>query len=84
MLTRDQMGYATRPGGSIYQYLYFDSLITAQPYVEFAWHPLRTLTITAGVKYSSVTRHLDGPLVRTVKGPADDHAPTTRRCPRST
>ncbi len=81
VLTRDQMSYATKPAGSIYQYLYFDSLITAQPYVEFAWHPLKTLTITAGVKYSSVTRHLDGPLVRTVKGPADDHATYNKALP---
>ena len=81
VLTRDQMAYATKPGGSIYQYLYFDRLTTAQPYVEFAWHPLPRLTITAGVKYSSVTRYLDGPLVRTVKGPADDHATYNKALP---
>ena len=81
VLTRDQMAYATKPGGSIYQYLYFDRLTTAQPYIEFAWHPLRTLTITAGVKYSSVTRTLDGPLVRTIKGPADDHATYNKALP---
>lgn len=81
VLTRDQMAYTTKPTGSIYQYLYFDRLTTVQPYIEFAWHPLKTLTITAGVKYSSVTRHLDGPLVRTIKGPADDHATYNKALP---
>ncbi len=81
LLTRDQVGYTTKPNGSIYQYLYFDRLTTVQPYIEFAWHPVKTLTITAGVKYSSVTRSLDGPLVRTVKGPADDHATYNKALP---
>ena len=81
VLTRDQQGYTTKPGGSTYQYQYFDRLTTAQPYVEFAWHPLPRLTITAGVKYSSVTRYLNGPLVRTIKGPADDHATYNKALP---
>ncbi len=81
VLTRDQEAYTTKSGGSIYQYLYFDRLTTAQPYVEFAWRPLPRLTITAGVKYSSVTRYLDGPLVRTIKGPADDHATYNKALP---
>ena len=81
LLTRDQTAYTTKPTSSIYQYLYFDRLTTVQPYAEFVWHPLKTLTITAGVKYSYVNRHLDGPLVRTVKGPADDHATYTQPLP---
>lgn len=81
VLTRNQLPYTTSRTGSAYQYLYFDRLTTVQPYIEFAWHPLAQLTITSGVKYSSVTRSLHGPLVRTVKGPADDHATYNKALP---
>ncbi len=81
VLTRDQLQYTTARTASPFQYLYFDRLTTAQPYAEFAWHPLPRLTVTAGVKYSSVTRFLDGPLVRTVKGPATDHATYNKPLP---
>ena len=81
VLTRAQQPYVTKLGASAYQYLYFDRLTTVQPYIEYAWRPLKSLTITAGVKYSSVTRHLDGPLVRTIKGPADDHATYNKALP---
>ena len=42
-----------------YNQFYHDRLITAQPFVEFAWVPLPGLTITPGVKYTSITRELD-------------------------
>ena len=81
VLTRGAVPYTTKPNASAFQYRYFDRLTTAQPYVEFAWTPLPGLTITGGVKYSSVTRHLTGPLVRTIKGPADDHATYNKALP---
>ena len=39
---------------------FFAANITVQPYVEYAWKPVSNLTITGGVKYSSVTRSLNG------------------------
>ena len=81
VFTRNAVTYTTKPNASAFQYHYFDRLTTAQPYTEFAATLLPNLTITAGVKYSSVTRHLSGPLVRTVKGPADDHATYNKALP---
>lgn len=81
VLTRASVSYTTTPGGSAYQYRYFDRLTTAQPYVEFAWRPVPGLTITTGVKYSSVTRELSGPLVRTIKTAADDRATYNKALP---
>ena len=56
---RDDAGYATKATGSVFNQQYHDRLVTAQPYIEFAWKPLPGLTITPGVKYTSVTRELD-------------------------
>ncbi len=57
--TRDEEPYATSAAGSPFNQRYHDRLVTAQPYIEFAWTPLPGLTITPGVKYTSVTRELD-------------------------
>ena len=57
--TAGDAGYATKATGSTFNQQYHDRLVTAQPYIEFAWHPLPGLTITPGVKYTSVTRELD-------------------------
>jgi iron complex outermembrane receptor protein len=57
--TDGDTGYASKATGSTFNQQYHDRLVTAQPYVEFAWTPLPGLTITPGVKYSSVTRELD-------------------------
>ncbi len=57
--TRDNAPYSTSAAGSAYNQFYHDRLVTAQPYVEFAWTPLPGLVVTPGVKYSSVTRELD-------------------------
>ena len=81
VLTRDAETYTTKPDASAFQYDYFDRLTTVQPYIEFAAQPLPNLTVTAGVKYSSVTRYVTGPLVRTIKGPADDHATYNKALP---
>ena len=55
----DNAGYATKATGSTFNQKYHDRLVTAQPFIEFAWTPLPGLTITPGVKYTSVTRELD-------------------------
>jgi iron complex outermembrane receptor protein len=56
--TRDVV-YTTSATASQFNQQYHDRLVTAQPYIEFAWKPLPGLTITPGVKYTSVTRELD-------------------------
>jgi iron complex outermembrane receptor protein len=38
--TDDDTGYATKATGSTFNQQYHDRLVTAQPYVEFAWTPL--------------------------------------------
>ncbi len=81
VLTRGATQYTTSPTASPFQYDYFDRLTTVQPYVEFAWKPTPRLTITIGVKYSSVTRGLKGPLVRTIKGPARENATYNKALP---
>jgi iron complex outermembrane receptor protein len=58
-LTEGDVGYATKPTGSTFNQQYHNRLVTAQPFIEFAWTPLPGLTITPGVKYTSVTRELD-------------------------
>ena len=55
----DDAFYATKATGPSLNQLYHDRLVTAQPYIEFAWTPLPGLTVTPGVKYTSVTRELD-------------------------
>jgi iron complex outermembrane receptor protein len=42
-----------------YNSLYDTTLLTVQPYLEFAWKPLPGLTITPGLKFISVTREVD-------------------------
>lgn len=57
--TRGFMAYTTAPG-SPFLNDYRSNLNTLQPYAEFAWTPLPDLTVTAGLKYSLVTRTLKG------------------------
>jgi iron complex outermembrane receptor protein len=57
--TDDDRGYATKATGSTFTQQYHERLVTAQPFIEFAWTPLPGLTVTPGVKYTSVTRELD-------------------------
>ncbi len=72
--------YTLQPASSAFTQNYFSSLITVQPYAEFAYKPVRNLTLTAGVKYSSVTRTLQGPI--TLGGfPANDHATFNKALP---
>ena len=78
--TRGAMPYSSGPGVSPVTAKYFASLTTAQPYAEFAWKPAANVTITGGVKYSSVTRYLDGPVTLT-GSPADDHASYNKPLP---
>ena len=59
--TRQAQAYTLQPGASPYLALYHSTLTTVQPYAEFAWHPLPAVTLDGGVKYSAVTRTLNGP-----------------------
>jgi len=77
--TRGAVPYAL-PGDAPVTAQYFASLTTAQPYAELVMKPFDTLTFTAGLKYSSVTRYLDGPITLT-GGPADDHASYNKPLP---
>jgi len=78
--TRGVTPYSSGPGVSAYLAKYYASLTTAQPYAEFAWKPASNVTITAGIKYSSVTRYLNGPITLT-GAPADDHATYNKPLP---
>jgi iron complex outermembrane recepter protein len=71
VLTQNDAAYTKTAGGSPYSYQYTDTMTTAQPYVEFAWKPLPGLTITPGVKFTSVTRDLNAAINETTKLPAD-------------
>ena len=57
--TRGYVPYTAAPG-SIYLNRYRSNLDTLQPYTEFAWKPLPSVTVTAGLKYSLVRRTLKG------------------------
>ncbi len=57
--TRGFFPYTTAPG-SIFANRFSSPLDTIQPYAEFAWKALSNVTITAGLKYSLVTRSLTG------------------------
>ena len=78
--TRNAMPYFESPATTPYTAKYYSSLTTAQPYAEFDWKPSSTVTITAGIKYSSVTRYLNGPITLTGL-PADDHATYNKPLP---
>ncbi len=60
--SRDAVAYTTTPGGNPYISLYQSTLTVVQPYAEFAWKPLSNVTLDGGVKYSAVTRTLNGPV----------------------
>ena len=78
--SRNAMPYFASPATTPYTGLYYASLTTVQPYAEYVWKPSRTVTLTGGIKYSSVTRYLDGPI--TLDGePADDHASYNKPLP---
>ena len=68
-LTRDGVPYTTAANADPYTSRYFSDLITIQPYAEFAYKPIKALTLTAGLKYSSVTRNINGPVFN--GGPTD-------------
>jgi iron complex outermembrane receptor protein len=51
--------YTTKLNANPYNQMYNDTLTTVQPYVEFAWKPIPNLTITPGLKFTSVTRDLN-------------------------
>ncbi|GAC1482578.1 MAG: hypothetical protein NVS2B11_08080 [Acetobacteraceae bacterium] len=57
--TRGFVPYTTAPG-SIFVNRYRSNLDTLQPYAEFAWKVTPAVTVTAGLKYSLVTRTVKG------------------------
>lgn len=57
--TQGYQVYTTKPNANPFSQNYHDNLTTIQPYIEFAWTPIPDLTITPGVKFTSVTRSLD-------------------------
>jgi iron complex outermembrane receptor protein len=69
-LTQGDVAYTKTAGGSPFSYNYNDTMTTVQPYVEFAWKPLPGLTITPGLKFTSVTRDLNALVNSTTKQPA--------------
>jgi len=79
-LTRHGLPYSSDPTVSAYVNHYQSTLATVQPYAEFAWTPLPTLTVTAGMKYSSATRSLNGPAGLTGQ-PQNDHASYNKALP---
>ncbi len=78
--TRALQQYSLTPGPARFTAKYFASLTTAQPYAEYVWKPSGNVTITGGIKYSSVTRYLNGPVTLT-GAPADDHATFNKPLP---
>ncbi len=78
--TRNAQSYTTAPGATPFTSQYFASLVTIQPYGEFAYRVTSNLILTAGVKYSAVTRALNGPVTFT-GAPADDHASYNKALP---
>ena len=75
-----RQAYSAMPGFPQFTAKYFASLTTAQPYAEYVWRPASNVTITGGIKYSSVTRYLNGPVTLT-GAPADDHATYNKPLP---
>jgi len=43
----------------------FKNTETWEPYAEYAWRPLPSLTITPGVKYMSIKRQINAPINQT-------------------
>ena len=58
--TRQGVPYTTAPGQNYLTSQYFSDLVTIQPYAQFTYKPVSTLSLTAGIKYSSVTRNIEG------------------------
>ena len=72
--TDDYTVYTTKPTSPQLNQKYHDRLVTAEPYIEFAWKPLPGLVITPGVRYTSVTRELDSGILSSV--PAGEYNKT--------
>lgn len=57
--TRGGTVYTTSATAAQFNQFYRTRLTTIMPYIEYAWKPLPQLTITPGVRFSSVKRDLD-------------------------
>ena len=63
--------YIPRGNANPYNSLYNTTLLTLQPYIEFAWKPSPALTITPGVKYTDVTRAVNATYFSKLGEPLD-------------
>jgi iron complex outermembrane receptor protein len=59
LLSQGDVPYTTSASANPYNQRYEDALTTWQPYLEFAWQPIPDLTITPGIKFTSVARYLN-------------------------
>jgi iron complex outermembrane receptor protein len=64
--------YTLTPDSSPFFLNFKAPLTTIQPFAEFAWKALPTLTITAGLKYSEILRSIKGP-EGLIGAPTDAH-----------
>ncbi|MEV8521193.1 TonB-dependent receptor [Dyella marensis] len=62
--------------GPVYNYQLKDRTDTAQPYVQYDWSITDQLTLSPGLRYSSVTRSLDAALNK-ISPPVPSHAEAT-------
>jgi len=72
-LTAGNIPYATTATGSVYTYLYEDTLTTLQPYAQADIDLAPPLTLILGSKFTSITRSLDAIVNKSTLKPADDH-----------
>ncbi len=70
VLNQNNALYTKSATASPYDYNYKTDLTTLQPYLEFAFKPLKDLTITPGLKYTSTTRGLNAVMNATTRQPA--------------
>lgn len=66
------IGYAAGiPAGASYKLFLTSSLKTAEPYIEYEWHPLDRLSITPGYKYVNITRDHEATVNQTTLQPVN-------------
>ena len=69
-LNQGNVPYSTTPGGSPFTFNYRTSLVTVQPYFEWALTPLPGLVVTPGIRYTSNERRLNASVNQTTRLPA--------------
>lgn len=69
-LTLGDLPYTTSANASPFQFSYRSSLITLQPYVEWALTPLPGLVVTPGLRFTDNERRLNAAINQTTRVPA--------------